>query len=421
LKEAFISPSISSNTSIDPITVPTANNNTQIHPSDQPLINPFQLPTLFPCPPTPHYIHQISNQSNDASIALNILNISNQDRERVLERLGPFRSLRNIQNDIMTIFYEQKWATFIQRLRDDPNLRAPQFLAYYLSAMKDPYTWNTTPSHQDTTMSNRQFTVALTLRLLEPLNPFIQEDVSSLNLYCPVCCSVGSHLSSSTSIASMTDIDPFGYHVWKCNKNGYQTRTKYIHDILVDLWTRMLNHSGCDHVRKEPAYCFTSSNKRPDGSWNSGGGVTSYFDVRTCDPLLKDIVYKACDTPGIANIEGQMAKDSVWYNLIHSQNDKFIPICHEYPGAMGDPAYALLNASAARFSSSIPQQSIFKSFWLSRFHLAVARGKADHILERMPTYSDSPQNHPYSPTSTLNIPAPTCTTQNCISHLPTFI
>ena len=161
LKDALIAPSsISPNISIDPITVPTANNNTQIHLSDQPLTNPFQLPTLFSCPPTPHYIHQISNQSHDAYIALNSLNISNQDRERVLERLGPFRSLRNIQNGIMSIIYEQKLATFIQSLRDDSNLRAPQFLAYFLSAMKDPYTWSTTPSHQDTTMSNRQFTVA---------------------------------------------------------------------------------------------------------------------------------------------------------------------------------------------------------------------------------------------------------------------
>jgi hypothetical protein len=73
---------------------------------------------------------------------------------------------------------------------------------------------------------------------------------------------------------------------------------------------------------------------------------------------------------------------------------------------MGPAAIGLLHKAASKFSSSIKQQNIFKSFWLPRLHMTFIRGTAQHILRCLPSYSDSSDVVHFLPAATLPFPSP---------------
>ena len=285
----------------------------------------------------------------------------------------------------MQILDETRVTDFISCLRQDANPRTPQFVAYFLSAREDVYTWRTIPTCMDTTLNNLQIAIALSMRLLEPL--ISTNNGSSINspcIYnCPACNQNSIALVEREKVAVTSDIDPYGYHTFRCSKFGMQLRTKLVHDVMVSIWVRALKHAGFI-VTTEPRGHFDHSDKRPDACWEFEGHFV-YVDFRTCDPLIKSNVFRAGDCPGFANSQGQIEKDSRWYEMIHSRGDEFIPLCQEYPGMMGDSSVGLLNNAASRFSSNARQQMVFKEFWLPRLHMAFIRGTADMILKSLPT------------------------------------
>ena len=250
---------------------------------------------------------------------------------------------------------------------------------------EDIYTWRTIPSCIDTILDNFQIAVALSMRFLKPL--ITNNDSSSVNsscIYnCPACNQNSVTLSEKDVLASPLDIDPFGYHTFRCSKYGMQLRTKLVHDVMVTMWVRVMKHAGFI-VSTEPRGHFDHSNKRPDACWEHEGHFV-YVDFRTCDPLIKSNVYRSVDCPGYANGPGQAEKDACWYEMIHSRGDEFIPLCQEYPGMMGDSAISLLNRAAFHFSSNLQQQQVYKEFWLPRLHMAFVRGTANMILKTLPT------------------------------------
>ena len=293
----------------------------------------------------------------------------------------------------MSILDGVRLADFITSLRSDPDPRTHQFIAYFLSAKADVHTWKATPNSPDTTLNNLQIVVALSMKLLEPLTKTTNGSLFNSKCFfnCSACNSNSVPLTDSNQIASKFDIDPYGYHSFRCSTAGLTLRTKLIHDVMVSMWVRLLRHAGFI-VTVEPSRHFDQNRKRPDACWEVNGHFV-YVDFRTCDPLLKSNVFRASDCPGTGNHQGQVEKDNSWYNLIHSRGDEFIALCHEYPGKMGDPAVSLLQTAASRFSSNLQQQNIFKEFWLQRLHMAFVRGTCDLLLKRLPVLcSDTSQS-----------------------------
>ena len=89
--------------------------------------------------------------------------------------------------------------------------------------------------------------------------------------------------------------------------------------------------------------------------------------------------------------------------IIHAQGDQFVAICHEFPGRLGDSALALLNRCAAKFSTSLPQQTVFKGYWLPILHSIFAKGTADLILKHIPCYPAENPLSAFAPMSTLPV------------------
>ena len=171
---------------------------------------------------------------------------------------------------------------------------------------------------------------------------------------------------------------------------------------MVKAWAQMLRCSGFT-PKVEPRGLIMGSDKRVDIAVPLDDGTFLQMDFRTCDPLLKSNMPLSCSIPGHANNCGQIEKDRKFYDIIHAQGDQFVAICHEFPGRLGDSALALRNRCAAKFSTSLPQQTVFKGYWLPILHSIFAKGTADLILKHMPCYPAENPLSAFAPMSTLPV------------------
>ena len=82
------------------------------------------------------------------------------------------RPLRHIQCDLSKIVDNARahWVTTDLR-KGKTYSRDRQHLAFHLSAREDIFTFNTTPTDEDTTLKNVHLQLAMSLRLLEPIIP----------------------------------------------------------------------------------------------------------------------------------------------------------------------------------------------------------------------------------------------------------
>ena len=312
------------------------------------------------------------------------------------------RSLHHIQRDLTEVGDTYRASLLELSLRSSSQPRDQQRLAYHLSARADSLSFSAIPFDSDTKLSNRTLQVAMSLRLLEPILPFSENLPSTLRLQCPCCLSYGAGPQGDGAkqfLASKKDVDHWGYHAYRCYVAGNPARTSAHHDKIALIWFRLLRHAGFI-VKYEPRSQVLNSEKRPDVMIEHNSGKKEHLDVRTCDPLLRGSgtpVFTRCsETPGTAADLGANFKNKSWKEIVELQGDTFIPLCHETPGFIGDAALHLLGRAAARFSSSNPQRNAFKTFWLTRLHVANIRGVAETIQQHMPFYADDPFSQRYT-------------------------
>ena len=234
-------------------------------------------------------------------------------------------------------------------------------------------------------MNNCQTRIAALQRLLIPIIPTnIDEAVGRAKITCPKC-NVTSPKTPLTKdgVADAFDIDPYGYHSFRCRADGHTPRTKLLHDRLRDVWISIFRHAGFIATR-EPRSAIQESNKRPDAAISLEGMRTLFLDIRTCDPLKSPEVAACSHTIGHAANIGAAIKDHDWLELVSGQGDVFQAICHEHPGRIGLVALSALERAAAKFGQTPPQRNAFKTYWLQRLHMVNTRGVADVILQRLP-------------------------------------
>ena len=304
-----------------------------------------------------------------------------------LESIENNANLRGIQASITKGIHLANFTNLIKSIKQSPSERKTQFLARILSAMGDTYTWYTIPSDNMTTMTNCQIRIAALQRLLIPIisDPNISEEIRRTKITCPKC-NVTSPTTPLTkeNLASPNDIDPFGYHAFRCKADGHTPRTKLLHDRLRDVWIRLFKHAGFITTR-EPHGVMQDSNKRPDIAVMLDD-IMHYLmlDVRTCDPLKNPEVNTCSYVPGHAADLGATTKDNDWLDLVTQQGDLFQALCHEHPGRIGTVALYALNRAATKFAQTLPQRNAFKTYWLQRLHVTNTRGVADVIIQRLP-------------------------------------
>ena len=114
-------------------------------------------------------------------------------------------------------------------------------------------------------------------------------------------------------------------------------------------------------------------------------GCLLFIDLRTCDPLLSNVIDRCGSEPGHAALDGANEKEKKWKNALATQGDLFLPICHERGGGLiGDAALALLDQAAEKYSPLCRGRAAFKAFWLPRLHVTNARGTADVLNAKLP-------------------------------------
>ena len=249
-------------------------------------------------------------------------------------------------------------------------------LAHFLASQHDSYSFKVTPTDADTTFTNRQLNTALSRRLLLPILKILK-NMSNDEYYkflCPSCNAFA---------------DWFGIHAFKCGGDGHTARTKFLHDPIVRMWMRLLRHAGYS-VLLEPNGVVYTNHKRPDLGIIRTNGTQLFIDVRTCDPQLDPSLEECCANPGYAAQLGVQQKENSWLNLLKSQGDDFLAICHEHPGIISDGALALLDSAAEQFSPTATGRAAFKAYWLPRLHITNLRGTADILNCKLPFAADLP-------------------------------
>jgi hypothetical protein len=340
--------------------------------------------------------------AQEARFALLCIQAPKEILDQINQRLSPnVHSTQKIQKDILLLQDNLRLANFITHLKSHSGPRADQFLAHFLSSKSDTFTWNCLPCGPTLFTENDQYKIALALRLLLPHYTLKENDSGLSGLYCKGCEEIGLPLSEA-NVAGVKDFDEHMYHAIRCSSKGQTNKTLLIHNPLVQAFAQMLRSTGF-RVSTEPRHSIVGTDTFTDLLIRLEDGTSIHADVRICDPLLKSNLPLSTSVPGHANNRGQIEKDRKFYDIVHSQGDQFIPLCHEHPGCMGAPAVALVDRCAERFSTSRPQQAVFKSYWLSILHFTVVKGTADLVKKHLPCYPASNPLSTFTPMRTLPI------------------
>jgi hypothetical protein len=377
LKEAFIQPT----------TAPSTN---PLH--HQPMGQPNSIFIINSNP--------VSTPSTATGATQACLRLDANNDNQASSRVCNGNSLHNIQASLSSNCDRNRQSSLFNSIRNDPDeYRRFQFLARLISGMGDPHTFDTVPTDNMTSFNNSQFRVALCQKLLEPLiqtTSIKNNMIQRATFYCPNCNKHSQPISSTSEAGSSSDIDPYGYHAYKCSGHGHSVRTKNHHDALTKIWAAASRSTGA-LVRIEPRGEMADGNKRADFMTTDEETMRNhFFDIRTCDPLLSHCVSRCSLHPGYAADLGVASKNRDWLEITHTQGDQFLAICHEQPGRIGEGALAYLGQLAARFSSTTSQRNAFRTFWLQRLHITNSRGSSDVILSRMP-FSDISDDSSHSP------------------------
>ena len=325
-----------------------------------------------------HQSPTLSDHSKEAFLAYQRLNSnSNHKLHDMLQPSSILTHLHLLQATLSNINSERQRESIISDIRNDTSKYAKYHYAHYISSQQDSYSFNVTPIDTDTTLTNRQLCIALSRRLGLPIIK-ISDNKSSVEYYFEFVC---------PSCNKFTDW--FGFHAFCCRGDGHAARTKYLHDPIVRLWVRLLRHAGYTVILEPTGYVFTN-NKRPDFIIIQRNGSQLFVDVRTCDPLLKANLDQCCANPGYAAQLGVKEKENDWLDLLKSQGDNFLAICHEHPGLISDGALALLDSAAEKFSSTTTGRAAFKAYWLPRLHITNLRGTADILNCKLPFAAELP-------------------------------
>ena len=292
-----------------------------------------QLHPSFIPPQSPHFPPS-STAAHSALIRLQAID------KAVTDLLKPTPdNIHQLQTKLSSFVHQRNFQLINAKLLSSTSPYATHFRAHFLSSQGDSHSFQTIPIDTDTTLNNRQMMIAVILKTLTPLIPANLQctDHSNPTVICP-CCS--------------KSCDSFGIHSFQCPKDGHKYRTQLLHDKLCRVWCSALRHAGYK-VLLEPSGMVLSNGKRPDLVIQLENGTTLFIDLRTCDPLLSDIVEKASTTSGVAANKGEALKNKDWKELLDTQGDPFLPICHERGGLISDGALNLLRLASLQFSPSL--------------------------------------------------------------------
>ena len=151
--------------------------------------------------------------------------------------------------------------------------------------MADIFSFAVLPYDKDTTLSNR--TLQVSLRLLEPILPFDEDEPSTLSLQCPCCLKrvLAQMGMNRERIAAADDVDHDGYHTYRCFNDGNGPNRTLHNNIPVLIWERALRHAR-HKILHEPSGHLLLSEKRPDAIVLGSSEV--FLDVHTCDIHFHD-------------------------------------------------------------------------------------------------------------------------------------
>ena len=127
-------------------------------------------------------------------------------------------------------------------------------------------------------------------------------------------------------------------------------------------------------------------------------------DARTCTPTSPTNCKRAASYPGHAARLGDVAKDTAWIDLATAQGARFIPLCSETFGRMGDPALAFLRTLANIAGACPIEQSAFIRLNLARLHTANMTGVAT-FLRKNAAFASGPGLLPLAISAPLRRPA----------------
>ena len=243
--------------------------------------------------------------------------------------------------------------------------------AQLLSSAGDPHTFSATPSSASLLLTNSQFGIASSRRLLLPVHH------PSPSLTCPRCSE---------------PMDPLGDHTLRCKK-GLPARTKHWHDKIVRALARNLRSLGLRvsvEVDGLPSNRLPS-NKRADliiYSPNPASRPDTICDVRTCLPSLPNLQTASSFTPGHAASCGQRDKIRAWHLTATLCHCAFAPLAFEDGGRVGPYVSNLINGSISHASSNKSECAARQTLIWRDLSITNTRGVADTILKAPPLEPD---------------------------------
>ena len=273
--------------------------------------------------------------------------------------------IHHIQKRLMAPAHEQAKAALVDNLSTRDR-------AHLLSSAGDPHTFSTTPCPASLLLTNSQFGIAASRRLLLPVYH------SSPYLTCPRCSQ---------------PMDSLGDHTLRCGRKGMAARTKHWHDKLVRALARNLRSLGL-RVSVEVAALPSErlpSEKRADLVIYSADPSTHpdiICDVRTCLPSLPNLVKSASFTPGHAAARGQQDKIKDWHLAAALCHCAFYPLAFEDGGRVGPYVTTLINGSISNASSNKSECAARQTLIWRDLSITNIRGVADTILKNPPPEPD---------------------------------
>ena len=255
-------------------------------------------------------------------------------------------------------------------------------MAAFVSGRGDPHTFNAMPVDALTTIANDDFKTIAKLKLLLPLTIF-NEDAPT---QCPTCHVMSTKKMRGPSPA-YPELDVFGDHALRCTMAVGGVRTKHWHDALVRTWFYIMRGTGAQ-CGTEVNGLVVGCNKRPDAViFATPGSDEIWFDVRTCTPNNAGDCKRAATSPGHAAARGDSLKDDSWVGHATAQGARFVPLCFEAYGRLGEPAAAYVRSLANAAGSSVSEQSAFTRLALARLHISNMKGVARLLKQNAPIRS----------------------------------
>ena len=239
------------------------------------------------------------------------------------------------------------------------------------------------PKTSHHTLTNEEFEIALTLRLLLPQKLVV----------------TGTRCTCSTPTNEI-QLDLTGIHLCTgCNHDGARN---YTHNNVRDQIIKTFNYLGVRTIREQTNVFRTvdpTNGNRPDITAINLPGTDKphLLDVTMTSPIPasqpQSLTVAEARKPLRAANNAKNRKNNKYLAAAHACNLEFLPIVFEITGRMHDDTERLFNKVISNFAKSknAPFQAIWK-FWISSINMTLFRSLAQGIIQRTRKLSGDPDN-----------------------------